>query len=376
LKLQEFESLNLFNSVRIPVPRHFLVTNPDDAVNAFRKLSGPVILKAQILVAGRGKAGGIILAHNAQEVKNCANALLNKKIKGILVNSILVEEKLDIQEELFLGIAIDRFNRKPVIIASAKGGVDIEETVKKDPKAVVKKNIDPSFGLKTYQARSLAKNIGLSGKNASEYTNICLKLYKLFEQYDCELIESNPLTITNDGRIIAADARMIIDDNAKYRHSNLKGPNLEISNLEREAEKVGLSFVQLNGDIGIIGNGAGLVMATMDVVLYFGGQPANFLDVGGGADSESIYNAVRITLSNSKVKVLLVNILGGITRCDVVAEGLVAAVNDFTKNVPIVVRLVGTGEEEGRIILKEAGLNYMESMDDAAKKAVSLLGSF
>jgi len=373
VKLQEYEALKAFSAAKVKVPKHYLVKDVKGAVSAYRDIGGPVVLKAQVAVAGRGKAGGVVRADSESTVRSEAERLLNTEIKGLRAKALLVEEWIKAKEELYLGFTIDRSAKMPVVLASKAGGVDIEELLKTRADLLVKKNIDPLMGFMHHQAFHIAKSINLKGSEAKAFIELALNLYNLFRALDCELLESNPLALTEDDSFIALDARIIIDDNALFRHREFGQEDEDLTELEKEARRAGFSYVELDGDIAIVGNGAGLVMATLDTVTYFGGKPACFLDVGGGATEEVVERALRIALRNPKLKVLFLNVLGGITMCDEVALGLVKALSS-TKTIPAVVRLVGANEDEGRRILREAGIGYYESMEDAVKAAVEAVG--
>ena len=376
MKLFEYEAKNILSKYGVPIPKGELATSSDQALEIALKLKTPCVIKAQILVAGRRKAGGIVFAENPQEAKEKAEKLLNSEIKGMKVRSIWIEEKLNIKKELYFGVTVDRFQRTYVAIASSAGGVDIEEVAAKFPEKLIKLPIDPLEGFRTYHATYMAKKLGYKGKQMLELASIFSKLYKAAMDYDAELMEMNPLVETVDGKFVAADARLIIDDNALFRHPDYKSrlaEEGEFSPKEIEAREKGLAYVKLDGDVGIIGNGAGLVMATLDAIYSYGGKPANFLDVGGGASADRIAAALDIVLSNPNVKVVFINILGGITRCDEVAKGILEAKSRIGFTKPIVIRLVGTNEEEGRRILTEAGIYVMDSMEEAAKKTVEIL---
>jgi len=340
------------------------------------KLKPPFAIKAQVLVAGRGKAGGILFANSAAEAEEAAKKLLNMQIKGIPVRSVLVEEKINIKKELYFGIATDRFCQCYFTIASAVGGMEIEEIASESPEKIIKLPINPMHGFHSFHARQIARKMGYTGNQLSELGRIFESLYRVGMDYDAELIEMNPLVETADGKFVAADARIIIDDNALFRHPEYKKRLLEsegeFSLQEIEAMKNDLAYVKLDGNIGVIGNGAGLVMATLDTIQYYKGKPANFLDVGGGAPAEKIATALKIVVSDPEVKVLFVNILGGITRCDEVAKGILEAKAKVGGTKPMVIRLVGTNEEEGKQILTEAGIPVLESMEEAAQKAVQI----
>jgi succinyl-CoA synthetase beta subunit len=376
LKLFEYEAKNILAKYGIPVPQGGLATSVAQAREVVAKLKLPVAVKAQVLVAGRGKAGGILFANSIEETEKTAEKLLNMQIKGISVKSIWIEEKIQVKKELYFGITTDRFNQRYIAIASAVGGMDIEEIASKTPERVIKTPVDPELGLAPFQTREIARKIGYSGAQLSELGKVLEKLYRVGMDYDAELIEMNPLVETVDGKFVAADARIILDDTALFRHQEYKKRLLEgeseLSPQELQALKEDLAYVKLDGNIGVIGNGAGLVMATLDTIQYYGGKPANFLDVGGGAPSEKMALALRLVLSDTNVKALFINILGGITRCDEVAKGIIEAKQKVGVTKPMVIRLVGTNEEEGKRLLEEAGIHVLESMEEAAQRVVEI----
>lgn len=377
MKLFEYETKTILKKYGIPIPYGVLATSSTHAKEAASQLHAPYAVKAQVLIAGRGKAGGIQFANTLEEIEEIATRILGMKIKDLKVSSIWIEEKIKIRRELYFGITTDRSRRCYVAIASTAGGVDIEEVAVNTPEKIIKISIDPVLGFRSYHARRIASKMGYSGKLMFNLAAIFEKFYKVAMDYDAELIEMNPIVETVDGKFIAADARLIIDDNALYRHPQYKErlfskDKTELTPEEIRARKTGLAYVKLDGNIAIMGNGAGLVMATLDAVKLYGGKPANFLDVGGGASEEQIVAALDALLTDSQASVVFINILGGITRCDNVARGILKAKKevDFTK--PIVIRLVGTNEEEGRSILTEAGIHVLDSMEEAAKKAVEI----
>jgi len=376
LKLFEYEAKNILSKYEIPVPQGGLATDTQQAREVAAKLKLPVAVKAQVLVAGRAKAGGILFASSVEETEKTAEKLLNMQIRGIPVRSVWIEEKIQVKREIYFGITTDRFNRCYVAVASNVGGVNIEEVAAKTPGRVIKSPIDPQLGLPSFQARQIARKIGYGGNQISGLGKIFEKLYSVGIDYDAELIETNPLVETTEGKFVAADARIIIDDNALFRHQEFKERLLEgeseLSPQELEAMRNELAYVKLDGNIGVIGNGAGLVMATLDTIQYYGGKPANFLDVGGGAPSEKTATALKIVLSDPNVKALFINILGGITRCDEVAKGILEAKEKLGVTKPMVIRLVGTNEEEGKRILTEAGIRVLESMEEAAQRVVQI----
>ena len=376
MKLFEYEAKSILANYGIPTPRGELATNPNQAQEAASKLKPPFAVKAQVLVAGRGKAGGILFANSIGEVEEVAQKLLTMQIKGIPVKSVWIEEKIQIKKELYFGITTNRFNQSYVAITSAVGGMEIEEIATKAPEKIVQFPINPQHGFRSFHANQMARKMGYVGNQLSELGRIFERLYRVGMDYDAELIEMNPLVETVDGKFVAADARVILDDNALFRHQEYKKRLLEgeseLTPQEIEATKNDLAYVKLDGDIGVIGNGAGLVMATLDTIQYYGGKPANFLDVGGGAPAEKIATALKIVLSDPKVKTLFINILGGITRCDEVARGILESKAKIGTTKPMVIRLVGTNEDEGKRILTEAGVHVLESMEEAAQRAVEI----
>jgi succinyl-CoA synthetase beta subunit len=376
MKLFEYEAKQILTKYGIPTPQGELATNPIQAREIATKLNPPFVVKAQVLVAGRGKAGGILFANSVEEVEKDADKLLKMQIKGIPVKGIWIEEKIRVKKELYFGLTTDRFKQCYVAVASAVGGMEIEEIAAKTPEKVIKVPINPQLGLRSFQARQIAKKMGYAGNQISELGKTLERLYNIGMDFDAELIEMNPLVETMEGKFMAADARMIIDDNSLFRHQEYKKRLLEgeseLTPQELEAMKNDLAYVKLNGNIGVIGNGAGLVMATLDTIQYYGGKPANFLDVGGGAPSEKTALSLKIVLSDPNVKVLFINILGGITRCDEVARGILEAKEKVGVTKPMVIRLVGTNEEEGKKILTAAGIHVMESMEEAAQEAVEI----
>jgi succinyl-CoA synthetase beta subunit len=376
MKLFEHEAKIILAKYGIPTPKGSLATSPTQARETALKLKPPVVIKAQVLVAGRGKAGGILFANDPEETEKTAKKLLSMQIKGIPVKSVWIEEKLEIRKELYFGITTDRFNKSYVAIGSASGGVDLEEVAEKTPEKIIKVEIDPLGRLRAFQTRVIAKKLGYTGTQMSELARIFEALSRAGLDYDAELIEMNPIVETAEGKFAAADARIIMDDNALFRHPEYKTRLLEgeseLTPQEQEARKNDLAYVKLDGDIGVIGNGAGLVMATLDTIQYYHGKPANFLDVGGGASADTTAVALRIVLTDRNVKSLFINILGGITRCDEVARGILEARQKIGITKPMVIRLVGTNEEEGRRILTEAGVHVLDSMEEAAQKAVEI----
>jgi succinyl-CoA synthetase beta subunit len=377
MKLLEYEAKRILAKYGVPTPKGELATDITQALEIASRLNPPLVIKAQVPVAGRGKAGGILFANSTAEVERAAEKLLSMQIKGIPVRSIWIEEKIQVRKELYFGMTVDRFAKSYVAIASSEGGMEIEEVATKTPEKVIRFPINPQWGFRPHHARQIAKRMGYSGSQLSILGNIFHSLYRAGMDYDAELIEMNPLVETPNGNFVAVDTRMIIDDNALFRHPEFKERVLEgeLSPQEIEAAKNDLAYVKLDGDIGVIGNGAGLVMATLDAIQLYGGKPANFLDVGGGAPSEKIAAALKIVLSDPNVKALFINILGGITRCDEVARGVLAAKEKLGIEKPLVIRLVGTNEEEGKRILTEAGIHVLESMEEAAQRVVEIVKS-
>ncbi len=374
MKLHEYQSKQLFAQEGIPIPRGRVAMTASEARSIAEELGGRVVVKSQVLVGGRGKAGGIRLVDTAEAAEEAATQILGIAIMGLPVRKLLIDEAVGIQAEIYLGITNDRRARRPVVIASAEGGVEIEEVARREPEKIVRVPIDPLIGLREYQARYLAAAIELPREQWRAFLRIASGLYQAFRKTDATLAEINPLVITKDQRLLALDGKMVIDDNALFRHTDIA----EMRDLdeevpaEREARKYGLSYVKLDGSIGCMVNGAGLAMATMDVIELCGGKPANFLDVGGGAGAEKVAAALELILREPGVRAVLLNIFGGITRCDEVARGVLAAMNELNPSVPFVARLVGTNEEEGRRLLAEASMITADSLMDAARKAVAL----
>jgi succinyl-CoA synthetase beta subunit len=374
VKLHEYQSKRIFAEYGVPIPQGEVATTPSEAREIARKIGGPVVIKSQVLVGGRGKAGGVKLAKNADEAEALADQILGMDIKGLIVEKVLVDPAADIKNEIYLGVVIDRAVQMPVIIASAEGGVEIEEVAKTNPDAIKRLPVDPLIGLTDYQARNLAFDLGLRRVYINQFVKILKGLYAAFKDTDASLAEINPLVETGEEKLLAVDGKIVLDDNGLYRHPKLAEMRdvQEETDSEREARLAGLSFVKLDGEIGCMVNGAGLAMATMDIVKHYGGEPANFLDIGGGAKADKVATALRIILSDPKVKSILFNIFGGITRCDEVAKGILEALDQVETNIPMVARLVGTNEEEGLQILAEANFPSALNLDDAAQKAVAL----
>lgn len=373
MKLHEYQSKQIFAKYGIPIPRGRVATSASEAKQVAEELGTRVVVKSQVLVGGRGKAGGIRLAKTPKEAEEAATSILGMEIKGLPVRKVLVDEAANISKEIYLGLTNDRSARRPVLMASAAGGIEIEEVAQKTPEKIIKLHIDPLLGLRDYQARDVAAGIDLPRNHWRLFGEIARGLWQVYLNTDATLAEINPLVITTDNRLMALDGKMVIDDNALFRHSDLgEMRDLDVeAPAEIEARKYGLSYIKLDGQIGCMVNGAGLAMATMDIIKYCGGEPANFLDVGGGAGAEKVAAAMRIILLDANVKAILFNIFGGITRCDEVARGILAAMAEVKPRVPMVVRLVGTNAEEGRRLLSNAQMITAETLYEAAQKAVS-----
>jgi succinyl-CoA synthetase beta subunit len=377
MDLFEYQGKELLRRFEVPVPEGRVAVTPDEAADAAAGLGGKVVVKAQVQVGGRGKAGGIKLAESPEEARAVADQILGMDIRGHVVKRVLVERAGDIKDEYYCSFLLDRSERKFLGMMSAKGGVDIEEVADTDPEAIARVHIDPLYGISDFHARKLVYGSGISPEARSEAITILPKLFRAFVELDASLVEVNPLILTGEGRVVALDAKVSLDDSASYRHSffdELKAAH-EVPEQERLAKEKGLNFIKLDGDVGIIGNGAGLVMSTLDVVKAAGGEPANFLDVGGGAGAELLSNALEVIMSNPEVRSVLINIFGGITRCDLVAEGIIDALGRLDVKVPIVVRLDGTNAEQGRKMLADAPHPKLVSavtMLGAAEKAVEL----
>ncbi|AKG91882.1 succinyl-CoA synthetase {ADP-forming} beta subunit [Geoglobus ahangari] len=381
MRLHEYQAKQIFRQHGIPTARGELALTPEQVKEIAEKLGGKVVLKSQVLVGGRGKAGGIKLANSADEAYELAKQMFGMVIKGHKVEKLYVEEQLEIEREMYVGFTIDRASKGFALIVSSVGGMDIEEIAAKHPDRIARVTVDPIYGLWDYQIREVLYKSNMPKEYHREVTRIIKTLYSILVHNEAELTEINPLVVTKDGKIIAADARLNIDDNALYRHPELKELKdyTEVDQTERIAEEKGLNFVKLDGNIGVIANGAGMSMATMDLIYLEGGKPANFLDVGGGASSEVVKEAVSIILMDENVKVIFMNIFGGITRCDEVARGLITAFSEMEIPVPVVLRLAGTNEEEGRKLIEEfirekgiESIFLVETMEEGAKKAVEL----
>jgi succinyl-CoA synthetase beta subunit len=383
MKIHEYQAKALLARHGVPVPRGEVASTPEEAEAAAKKLGGSVVVKAQIHAGGRGKGGGVKVASDSDAARVIAGQILGMTLithqtgpEGRVVKKVLIEETLPIDRELYLGIVLDRAIGKNVFMASSEGGMDIEEVAHKTPERIIKEALEPGMGLLPFQARKLAFAIGITGPAVNMAANAMIALSKAVQEFDASLAEINPFILTKDGKVFALDAKMNIDDNAMFRHKDLaelRDLNEE-DPLEVEASKFGLNYIKLDGSVACMVNGAGLAMATMDIIQYAGGSPANFLDVGGGASTEQVKNAFRILLSDPAVKAVLINIFGGILRCDTLATGVVAAARELAIKVPIVVRMEGTNVELGQKILLDSGFNFTvaDGMLDAAQKVVGL----
>src|SRR5688572_15485068 len=383
MKIHEYQAKAILAKYGVPVPRGYVASTVEEVREAAEKLGGKVVVKAQIHAGGRGKGGGVKLAKDASEAVEVGGKILGMTLvthqtgpEGRLVQRVLVEETLPIERELYLGIVLDRATGKNVFMASSEGGMDIEEVAAKTPEKILKEPLEPGLGLLAFQARKLAFGIGIPAASVNAAVATMMALARAYDGVDASLAEINPLILTADGKVIALDAKMSVDDNAMYRHAELKELRdlNEEDPLEVEASKFGLNYIKLDGNVACMVNGAGLAMSTMDIIKYAGGSPANFLDVGGGANAEQIKNAFRILLMDPNVKAVLINIFGGILRCDTLATGVVAAARELDFKVPIVVRMEGTNVELGQKILAESGMNFTiaDGMKDAAEKVVRL----
>ena len=385
MKIHEYQAKTIFRDHDIPVPQGHVVFSVKEAVRAAEDLNGfPVVVKAQIHAGGRGKGGGVKLARSAEEVERVAGQILGMNLvteqtgpQGRTVGKLLIEQGLDIQREMYLGIVPDRSSANIVIMASLSGGMDIEAVAAETPEKIIRVAVDPLSGFQGFHVRQVAFGLDLPGEAVRPFTDLLSRLYHVFVKLDCSLVEINPLVLTGENTLVALDAKMDFDDNALYRHPDIRSlrDETEEAPLEVEASKHHLNYISLDGNIGNIVNGAGLAMATMDLIKLAGGEPANFLDVGGGATSDMVENAFRILLKDDKVKGILINIFGGILRCDVFAQGVVRAAKNTGLHIPVVVRMEGTNVDQGRRILAESGLNLETALDlsDAAQKISEII---
>ena len=386
MNIHEYQAKELFREYGVRTLQGVVASNPEEAANACKQLGGNIwVVKAQVHAGGRGKGGGIVLCRTADEVYEAASNLIGKRLitpqttsEGVEVRKVYVEEGCNISKELYLGIVLDREKELPVMMASIEGGVEIEEVAHKNPEKILKVHIDPITGLGDWQAREIAFGLGLEGNQIKNCIKFMKRLYKLFIELDCSIVEINPLVVNTANEIIALDAKINFDSSALFKHADvekLRDTNEE-EPLETKANEVGLNYIKLDGEIGCMVNGAGLAMATMDIIKLHGGEPANFLDVGGGASSKQVAEGFRVILSDPEVKAIFVNIFGGIMRCDFIAEGIIEAANEIEMNVPLIVRLAGTNVELGKKMLSESGLDLIpaDDMDDGAKKAIKAIG--
>jgi succinyl-CoA synthetase beta subunit len=379
MKLHEYQAKEMLAKYGVPVNEGYVADTPQEAEDIARRIGKPVMIKAQVMMGGRGKAGGVKYSKDADAARQNAENILGRLLqneqnpKGEVVKRVLVADAADIKKEYYLGATVDRASKSIIVMGSAEGGVEIEQVAKENPTAIIKISVDPRSGLLDYQARELAFGMGL-GEHVRDFTKIARGLVQVLIDHDASLVEINPLALTSDNRVLALDAKMVLDDNAMFRQKwaeEMRDP-AEEEESERQAREAGISFVKLDGNIGCMVNGAGLAMATMDTIKEYGGTPANFLDIGGGAREDKVEAALRIILSDPNVKAVMFNIFGGITRCDVVANGIVKVLGQMKPDVPMVVRLVGTNAEEGRRILEAANLPAATTLDEAAQKAVEL----
>ena len=386
MNIHEYQAKGLFRQYGVKTLHGVVASNSDEAAKACKELGGKIwVVKAQVHAGGRGKGGGIVLCRSADEVYEAANNLIGKNLitpqttkEGVEVRTIYVEEGCNISKELYLGIVLDREKDLPVIMASTEGGVEIEEVASKNPEKILKVHVNPITGLGDWQARQIAFGLGLKGNQIKNCIKFVKSLYQLFVDLDCSIVEINPLVVSTDDEIIALDAKINFDSSALFRHKEieeLRDTNEE-EPLETRANKIGLNYIKLDGEIGCMVNGAGLAMATMDIIKLHGGEPANFLDVGGGADAKQVAEGFKVILSDPEVKTIFVNIFGGIMRCDFIAEGIIAAAKEINMNIPLIVRLAGTNVELGKKMLSESGLDLIpaDDMDDGARKAIKAIG--
>ncbi len=383
VKIHEYQAKSLLAGFGVPVPRGEVAFTPAEARAVAERLGGRVVVKAQIHAGGRGKGGGVQVVAGPADAERAAEAMLGMTLvtaqtgpEGRAVGRLLVEEGLDIARELYVGLLIDRALVRPVVMASAAGGVDIEQIAAETPERILRETVDPRHGLLPFQVRRLAYGLGLEGGAVAQAVTLVLAAYTGFRALDATLLEINPLVVTSEGLVVALDAKVSLDDNAMFRHADLRELRdlAEEEELEIEASKHSLNYIRLDGTIGCMVNGAGLAMATMDIIKHAGGEPANFLDVGGGASADQIRHAFRILLSDRNVRAVLINIFGGILRCDILAEGVIAAVTELDVRLPVVIRMEGTNVEQGRAMLRESGLNFttVDTMDEAADRVVAL----
>jgi succinyl-CoA synthetase beta subunit len=385
MKIHEYQAKEILRRFNVEVPKGKVAFTPQESVEVAKEIGGELwVIKAQIHAGGRGKGGGIKLARSLNEVYELTKQMIGMRLvthqtgpEGRIVQKVLIEEGMNIEKELYVGITLDRSTSKNVVMVSTEGGVEIEKVAAETPEKILKEYVEPSIGLQQYQARKLAFGLGLEGDKFKNAVKFLLGLYRAYEETDASLAEINPLVVTKEGRVLALDAKMNFDDNALYRHPEiveLRDLNEE-EPLEIEASKYNLNYIKLDGNVGCMVNGAGLAMATMDIIKLAGGEPANFLDVGGGASAETVENGFKIILSDPNVKAILINIFGGIVRCDRVAQGVIEASKKVNVNVPVVIRLEGTNAKEAEELLNNSGLNFLvaTSLKDAAEKVTSVI---
>jgi succinyl-CoA synthetase beta subunit len=382
MKIHEYQAKSILARYGVPVPQGEVVFSAADAAAAAKRLGGTVVVKAQIHAGGRGKGGGVKVVKSPEQAQEAAQKMIGMNLvtyqtgpQGQRVERVLVEQGLSIQRELYLGLVLDRSSERPVLMVSPDGGVEIEKVAEETPERIFKEFVHPAIGLSAYQTRKLAFALGLQGAQVAQASRLMSAVYDAFVKTDASLVEINPLIVTADGSLLALDAKMNFDDNALYRHPDIKEMRdlAEEDPLEIEASKYSLNYIKLDGTVGCMVNGAGLAMATMDIIKLAGGEPANVLDVGGGANAEQIRNAFKILMSDKNVRAVLINIFGGILRCDVLAEGVIAAVKELGVPVPIVIRMEGTNVEKGKQMLRDSGLNFTtaDDMKEAAEKVVA-----
>jgi len=378
MRLFEYEAKEIFKKFGIPVPKGLIVNSPDEVASATEKVGLPVAIKAQVPVGRRGKAGGIKFADSLEEAVKETEELINSRIRGYTVKRVLIEEKLDIEQEYYLGVTINQSSGSPIVMVSTEGGVDIEEIAKEKPDSIVSRKVSISRGFFEFEARSICKQLGLRGSALIQVSSILHRLYKVFDEYDALMAEINPLVMTKDGKFYAADAKLEIDDDSLFRH-----PELDIKLEERiedeiqaEARKIGLSYVRLDGDIGVIGSGAGLTMATIDLIKDFGGKPANFLETGGAINEQLMFNAIKLLLRDKRLKAIFINLYGGVNPMIPAARGIVKAYKELKIQIPILVKLVGNEQEKAWEILENAGIPVVKSIrtEEAIEKLMKLVG--
>ncbi len=377
MKKHEYDTKQLISQYAIPTTKEQLCYTVDEVIQATETIGFPAVIKAQVLVGGRGKAGGVKLVRNLAEAKEAATAILGMQIKTFTVEKVLVAEAVKFHQEFYLGMTIDRNSKSVLVMLSAEGGVEIEEVAKENPEAIHRFPIDIDLGIKPFMARKIAFAVFQDMSLVKQASSLLQKMYQLLLDTDASLVEINPLVITEDGQLLALDGKMNFDDNALFRQTTIAAMNEpdEDEIKELQAKEMGLSYIRLDGDIGCMVNGAGLAMATMDLIQYYGGRPANFLDIGGSSNPQKVIAAMKLLLSDKNVKVVMINIFGGITRCDDVAQGLITALNELQIDIPVVIRLAGTHAKEGLEIIQAANLPVVNSMSEAAQTAIQLLGS-